>query len=52
MTQGTNASNTDTQSNVTIEGQLKLSSIGAYDVDIDLDLGAFIEADTVASPTS
>ena len=52
MTQGTNSSNTDTQSNVTIEGQLKLSSIGAYDVDIDLDLGAFIEADTVAILTA
>ena len=52
MTQGTDNSGGDSASKVEVEGSLAISSVGAYDVDIDLDLGVFIEADTVSLPSA
>jgi len=50
MTQGT-VSGGSLPSNVVIEGSLSVESVGSYDVDIDLDLGAFLEEDSVSLPT-
>ena len=50
MTQGT-VDDGSLPSNVVIEGQLAIKSVGSYDIDIDLDLGAFLEESDTALPS-
>ena len=51
MTQATDDGST-APSEVIVEGDLIIKSVGTYDVDVDLDLGAFIEADNTAPPAA
>ena len=51
MTQATDDGST-APSTVVIEGDLLIKSIGTYDVDVDFDLGAFIEANDTSPPAA
>ena len=52
MTQGIDNGGGGNESNCVIEGSLSIKSVGSYNLNIDLDLGAFLEEDPAGLPTS
>lgn len=52
MTQGVDQAGGNNASKVEIESTLAIASVGSYDIDLDLDLGAFVEADTSSLPVA